>query len=130
MGDSLTVQILPDTFAICRLSPLTPLPEWFLDSEFFSVTKGEKELSVVCSADILPEGLTCNSGWRCLRVVGPLDFSLTGILSSLASPLADAAISIFAISTHDTDYLMVKSEQFDEAIHVLQDSGHQIAPVK
>jgi hypothetical protein len=97
---------------------------------FFSVTKTEDELSVVCEqASIplpVPSELKCEKDWRMLKVEGPLDFSLTGILSSLAGPLAAAKISIFAISTFDTDYILVKSENLSRACETLRHSGFTI----
>jgi len=74
----------------------------------------------------VPADVLCEKGWRCLKVDGPLDFSLTGILTSLAAPLSAAGISIFAISTYDTDYLLLKEEQLDSAIRTLQQYGHHI----
>jgi len=93
---------------------------------FYSITQTVDELSIVCQADtVFPiQPQSAESGWHALKVVGPLDFSLTGILNSLTMPLADAKISIFAISTFDTDYLLVKSEQLENAKHVLSKASH------
>lgn len=119
---------LPDRLGICRLDPDAALPDWLSRSAFFSVTRTPEELSVITAASALPEGLTCSRGWRCFRVEGPLDFSLTGVLASLAAPLAEAGISIFAVSTHDTDYVLVREAQFEEAARVLAAAGHRVAP--
>lgn len=80
----------------------------------------------MCRAEAVPEGVSHETGWRCLKVSGPLDFGLTGILASLAAPLAAAKIPIFAISTFDTDYVMVKAEHLARALEVLRAAGHRI----
>ncbi len=116
----LTLSVMPITLAVARLAPSSDIPGWALAGEgFYSITKTDDELSVVCLEDQVPQDVKVEKGWRCLKVEGPLDFGLTGILSSLASPLAEAKISIFAISTFDTDYLMIKKENFEKAIAVL-----------
>ena len=112
---------MPGTFAICRLDRDAPIPEW-AHNGFFSITRTPDELSIICKEEIVPEQVLCEKGWRCLQVMGPLDFALTGILASLASPLAEAGISIFAISTYDTDYFLVK--ELNRAIAVLSKAGH------
>ncbi len=96
------------------------IPSWVETDKFFSVTKTDDELSIVCSEDIVPTNTKVEKDWRGFKVDGPLDFSLTGILASLANPLAEAKVSIFAVSTFDTDYLLVKSAQLEEAVKVLR----------
>jgi len=116
----LTLSILPDRFAVCRLDSNYPIPLWVLKSkEFFSITRTDEELSIVCFEDSVPYDVKAEKGWRAFKVEGPLDFSLSGILSSLINPLARKEISIFAISTYDTDYILVKEEQLAEAKDVL-----------
>ncbi len=122
----LTLSILQDKFAICRLDKDARIPDWALTGSFFSITRTPDELSVVCPQTNVPEGMECDKGWRCLKVEGPLDFTLTGILASLAMPLARASISIFAVSSYDTDYLLVKEKDVKRAILVLSQEGHQI----
>jgi uncharacterized protein len=124
--NKLTLSILPDTVAICRLSKNATVPDWALSGEFFSITRTMDELSIVCNQDRVPEATKCERDWRGLKVVGTLDFSLTGILAALVAPLADAGISIFAVSTFDTDYLLVKESQLQNAIKVLSAAGHLI----
>ncbi len=116
--------LLPDYLAICRLDPDTPLPSWAQEGTFSSITCTVHELSVVCAEHLVPGDVQCERGWRCLAVEGPLDFALTGILAGLAAPLAEAAISIFAISTFDTDYLLVKKQHLQQAVEVLVHSGY------
>jgi len=123
---ALTLSILQGTFAICRLDKGARIPDWALIGSFFSITRTPDELSIVCPQINVPEGTKCDKGWRCLKVEGPLDFTLTGILASLAMPLARASISIFAVSSYDTDYLMVKEKDAKRAVLVLSQEGHQI----
>ena len=126
LDHQLTLAVLGDTLAICRLPNDAPLPDWALRGEFFAITRTPDELSIVCRQSLVPESVKCESDWRGLKVVGTLDFSLTGILASLAVPLAEANISIFAISTYDTDYLLVKETNLENAIAVLTAAGHRI----
>lgn len=95
------------------------------ESHFWSITKTAEELSVLCEEKFVPQQIKQEPGWRCIKVNGPLDFGLTGILSSLAGALAKAGISIFAVSTYDTDYLLVKQENLELAVGALKDAGHQ-----
>ena len=121
---ALTLCVLPGTYAVCRLDSGASVPEWATSGDFFSVTRTADELSVVCEQSVVPEGVECEGDWRCLKVQGPLDFGLTGVLASLSLPLAEASISIFVISTYDTDYLMVKSADLERAIVELSMAGH------
>lgn len=123
----LTLSVLPDSFAVCRLAADAPIPDWAMAADFFSVTRTADELSIVCRARQPPPSIQSERGWRCLKVHGPLDFSLTGVMASLAAPLAQAAISIFVFSTYDTDYLMVKQPHLERAIHLLAAAGHTIS---
>jgi len=125
----LTLSILPDLFAICRLDPRSSIPDWARAGNLFSVTRTPDELSIVCSEDHLPSQVKCEKGWRCLKVEGPLALSLPGILASLAAPLANAGIPIFAISTFDTDYLLVKANDLQNAMQVLRQAGHRVQEI-
>jgi hypothetical protein len=109
------LQTLSQEIAICRLGPETPTPGWAVQGKFYSITRTPEELSIVCDQLLVPEGIKVEKGWRVFKVVGTLDFSLTGILSSIANPLAEAKISIFALSTFDTDFVLVKSADLEEA---------------
>lgn len=113
-------------FAICRLDANAAIPEWALAAEFVAITRTPAELSIVCTSSAVPRGTVCVSGWRCLGVEGPLDFSLTGVLASLVGPLAQANISVFALSTYDTDYLLLREEPFIRACALLVAAGHNI----
>jgi hypothetical protein len=101
-----------------------------MTSPFLSITRTADELSIVCAADQVPtenrDQIRCERDWQGFKIEGPLDFSLTGILVAIAAPLADAGISIFAIATYDTDYVLVRRSQADHAIAVLRQHGHTI----
>ncbi|MGB9592214.1 MAG: ACT domain-containing protein, partial [Candidatus Kryptoniota bacterium] len=94
--------------------------------DFFSITHTPDEISIVASQNLIPEGALCEKGWRCLKVDGPLDFSLTGVLSSLANPLAQAGISIFALSTYETDYILVRQSDLEKALQTLRQEGFEV----
>jgi hypothetical protein len=115
---------LSDLFAVCKLHADAPVPAWCTATGFFSISRSGEELSVVCRQDAVPEGIKCERGWRCLRVAGSIDFAVVGVLASLVAPLAKAGISVFAISTFDTDYLLVEALDFDRAVGALQKAGH------
>lgn len=119
--------ILPEPLAVCRLSAAQSVPQWAQKQHsLLSITYAEDELSIVCAAAAVPPGVQSEHGWRAIKVQGPLDFSLVGILASLTTPLAEHAIPIFALSTYDTDYLLIKAENLQRACDVLQQQGHQI----
>lgn len=123
----LTLTLAPERFAVCRLAPDAPIPPLPLGRSLLALTLTSDELSLVLPEDSAPENATIEGGWRALRVVGPLDFELTGVLASLAQPLADARLSLFAISTFDTDYLLVRDATLSEALAALRAAGHHIA---
>ncbi len=127
---SLSLSLLPDSLAICRLDPDAGVPDWAGGGQFLSVCRTQDELSIVCAEAGVPEGVRADRGWRCLKVAGPLDLALTGILASLANPLAEAHINIFAVSTYDTDYLLVKEENLARSIDVLTWAGHRVVAVE
>jgi hypothetical protein len=120
------IEALPLDLAICRLGPDDDAPDWALQAEFFSLTNTGDELSVVCPQDRVPPGIEKSSEWRCLKLRGPLDFDQVGVLASLAQPLADAGISIFTISTYETDYILVQLKDIDRAVSVLRKRGHAV----
>ncbi len=124
----MTLELLPHPLAVCRLPADAQLPTW-ISGDFQSVTRTSSELSIICDAQEVPEEVQAERGWRGLHVAGTLEFHLTGILASLASPLAEAGISIFALSTFDTDYLLVKKDVLESAIRTLEAAGHEIQEV-
>lgn len=119
--------VLEDEMALVRLRPTDAVPAWAQQGSISSVTRTAEELSVVCAAAGVPPSVRAERGWRCLRVAGRLDLALTGVLASLAGPLAVAKVSIFAISTYDTDYVLVREEQLEAAIQCLRAAGHDVA---
>ncbi len=121
----LKLSVLPNLYAISRLPADADLPDWAQTGEFVSLTRATDELSVVCPQQNVPPDVKCERNWRCLKVAGPLDFALTGILASLASALAEAGISLFALSTFDTDYLLVKADKLEQAVNAI--SNGQLA---
>ena len=123
---SLSLLILPQRFAICRLSSDEPIPSFLSLSPFFSVTRTSDELSIVLSEEMVPADWKAETGWRCIKVIGPLGFDLTGILASLTMPLYEAGVSIFAISTYDTDYLLVREGSLKKATQALLKNGHSV----
>ncbi len=126
MATLLTLEILPEELAICRLPPDAPLPAWAQSQRPYTATRTEDELSVVCPVSSVPAGVEAVGGWRCLRVKGPFPFELTGVMSSLAGPLAEAAIPIFAFSTFDTDYVLVQATRLAAAVAALRQAGHTV----
>jgi hypothetical protein len=120
------LSILPETFAICRLDKEARIPDWALAGSFLSITRTLEELSVVCPQIHVPEGIKRDEGWRCLKVEGSLDFSVSGVLASLTMPLAHEGISVFVVSTYNTDYLMVQGKDLEKTITVLSHYGHQV----
>lgn len=123
--DKLSLTTLKDSFSILRLPPEAPIPDWALKSDgFLTISRTSDELSIVAQSSHIPKkDWTIETGWRALKVDGALDFSLTGILAAIANPLAQQSISIFAISTFDTDYILVKEEQLQQAQQTLIQSG-------
>jgi hypothetical protein len=122
----LTLKLLTGSFAVCRLTADAPVPPWAAGGPFVSISRTAEELSVVCRAEVVPEGVPCERGWRCLRVVGTLDFALVGVLVSLVVPLAEAGVSVSAISTFDTDYLFVRGGSLETAVEALGRAGHRL----
>jgi hypothetical protein len=121
---SLNLTVLQDEFSVWRLPADAPLPS-IEAGGLLSITRTDDELSIVSSSNV-PAGVTAETGWRCLRVEGPLSFELTGVLADLSAPLARAGIPVFVISTYDTDYVLVKAVDLEQACSALRDKGHAI----
>jgi len=122
----LELTLLTERFAISRLAADAPIPDWATHGSFFSVTRTGDELSVVTEISQVPVGVQSQPGWRVFKVHGPFVLSEIGVLSALAAPLAEAKISLFAVSTFDTDYLLVAAETLSTAIVALGRAGHTI----
>lgn len=125
-ANKMILSVLKQTFGICRYDADKEIPERILKSKFFSVTRTSDELSLICPIEYMPADARCESNWKCLKVNGPLDFAQTGILSSLASVLAEAEISLLTFSTFETDYIMVKDVDLAITIKSLKSRGHQV----
>ena len=123
---ALALTVLEGRLAICRLDAGVEIPAWAIRASFFSVTRTEDELSVVCPEGDVPEGIAREQGWRALKLEGPFELSTVGILSSVAVPLAGAGASIFTVSTFDTDYVLVREGQLDLAVDTLREHGHEV----
>ena len=118
--------MLKNKYAICTLPNTAPIPDWALTETLISITRTDKELTIVCKQDMTPSELQCDINWRCFKIDGSFDLNQTGVISSISSPLADAGISIYIISTYDTDYFLVKEGNLDKTISTLSDIGHNI----
>jgi len=122
----LSLSLLPPKYAVCQLHPDKHIPYWALLGDFVSLTRTPEELSIVCQQDNVPENVEAERGWRCVQVQGAFDFSISGVNASLAVPLANAEISVLAIATYATDYLLIKEENVERALLVLKQAGHSI----
>ncbi|QRN85912.1 ACT domain-containing protein [Clostridia bacterium] len=118
------LEVLKEEYAVCRMPASSPIPSWISSDGFVSITRTDEELSIVCLDKAIPDDTCFKNGWRIIKVLGPLDFSLVGILSSISTILADAQVSIFAVSTYDTDYILVQNEKLDNAIDALSKSDY------
>jgi uncharacterized protein len=125
---TLALEVLAGHYTIHRLPPNSSIPDWALNATgFSSITRTSDELSIVCETQNLElEDGQQDTGWACLKLIGPFAFDLTGILTSVLNPLRNAEIGIFAISTYDTDYVLVKLEHLERAVLTLENAGHTI----
>ncbi|MBS0662465.1 MAG: ACT domain-containing protein [Verrucomicrobia bacterium] len=119
-----TLRLFPGQYGVCRLPAGSPFPTWAC-GEFVSVTAAGDEVSVMCPESAIPADVTVDRGWRVLQVVGPFPFSTVGVMASLTTPLAEAGISLLAVATYDTDYVLVKAEKIDAAQAALTHAGHR-----
>ncbi|MEM8486100.1 MAG: ACT domain-containing protein [Bacteroidota bacterium] len=121
-------EVLAEELAVCRLPPDAAVPGGILDAAFCAVTRTADELSLVLSVDqVAPGWEEVERIWRALKIQGPLDFSMVGVIARISAPLADAGIPIFVVSTFETDYLLVKNDQFEKTCALLLNAGHAIS---
>lgn len=122
------LRVLEDRLSVCRLPASAPWPAPSSTAGFWSVTRTDAELSVVCPEDAVPGAgaVQIEQGWRALEVAGPLDFSMVGVMAGLTAPLAEAGVSVFVVSTYDTDYVLVRSTAITQAIVALREAGHTV----
>ena len=117
---------LPGPYAIVRLAPDAPVPDWASRGDFTSVTRTTDELSIVCPADNLPPDVHSSHHWICLKLEGPFPFAQTGVLLSFIEPLSTKDIPIFAVSTYDTDYVLLQEDHMGNVMDILREAGHQL----
>ena len=129
MARRLALTLEADAIAICRLPPDTPLPAWALASPYFSITRTPDELSIVVPESVVPSDVVASRGWRLIRFAGPMPLDATGILASVTAPLAAARVSVFAMATYDTDYVLIPADQRTPAVKALEAAGHSITMV-
>ncbi len=118
----LTISILPEKFGVCHFNKNSHIPIWATgETSFTSITLTRDELSIICPQNKIPAGVMFENDWRAFKVKGPLGFTLTGVVSSLSTPLAEAKISILYVSTYETDYLFVEDKNLEQAREILND---------
>ena len=117
---------LDELYAIVRLDPDAELPDWLRGGHFWSATRSDSELSIVCCEEDVPTDASAERGWCALELAGPLDFSLTGVVAALVTPLAEAEVPIFVISTFETDYLFVRERDLERSVNALVEAGHSV----
>lgn len=122
MEEKMTLVVLQSTFSICQFPPYHPIPAWVPHSgdALVSITRTCDELSIVCEKHAVPNGVSCVHDWSALMLEGPLAFNLVGILNSLLTPLAEAKISVFTLSTYNTDYILIQNTDLEKAIATLE----------
>ncbi len=119
------LSLLAGQLAVCQLDPNASIPNW-ATGDLLSITRTTTELSIVCEQENVPPEAKAERGWRCLRIEGPLDFTLVGVVASVANALADSDVALFVVSTFDTDYVLVKEEELSNAVESLRAAGHSV----
>src|SRR5215467_6180810 len=117
---------LPGLYAIVRLDSGTPVPEWATRGDFTSITRTADELSIVCLAENVPHDVRFPHRWVCLKLEGPFPFTLTGVLLSFIERLSSSGIPIFAVSTYDTDYVLINEDRSEGVVDLLRAAGHEL----
>jgi uncharacterized protein len=121
------MRVLAESLSVCRMPPGAPWPNPEHPSSIFSVTRTDHEVSVVCHASDEPAGAVVEPGWRCLEVDGPLDFGMVGVMAGITGCLARASVSVFVLSTYDTDYVLVRGQDLKMAVTSLARDGYQVS---
>ena len=117
---------LPGPYAIVRLAADAAVPDWASEGEFTSISRSADELSIVCRANNLPHDVHSPERWNCLKLEGPFPFALTGVLLAFIEPLSTKGVPIFAISTYDTDYVLIPEERMEGVVDLLREAGHEL----
>lgn len=120
---ALHFKLLPDAFSVARLAADEAWPAWLPSAGFVSISRTSSELSVVCISAAIPPDVRCEEGWRILALQGPIPFETVGVAAAFTTPLAEAGISVFVLSTYDTDYLLVKETSLERAVSTLRSRG-------
>lgn len=128
MNNQLKFRVISGGFAVCKLAAADPVPQWAMKGIFVSVTRTADELSIVCPVENVPQQYKPEIIWTCLKIEGPFAFTQVGILEAFIQPLAEDDISIFAIATFDTDYVLIQKSFADKAVQALQNAGHELIP--
>lgn len=124
--DGLTLKLLDETYGVCSLEKDSEISPWIVEGNFLSITKTDEELSIVCEEKNISEGIKYEGGWKILKIEGKLDFALVGILAKISNIMAENNISIFAISTYDTDYILIKLNNINKAVELLKKENYNI----
>lgn len=122
----MTLTLYQEDYAICQLSSDSKVPAWAFEGRFYSISKTDDELSVVCGAAFVPNAIKAEKGWRTFKLHGPFAFDEVGVIASLTVPLAQANLGVFVVSTFDTDYLLIKAAQLTSVLEVLKTEQHKI----
>lgn len=117
------LKLLAETFAVLKLTPPQPFPDWLAAATVYFVAQTEDEFSIMCPQEIVPAGINASRDWRCLRAHGDLAFDEVGVVARLSKPLADEGLSLFLVSTHDRDYVFVHTNDLDRALSLYHDNG-------
>jgi hypothetical protein len=120
----MNLKILGNTYQIVKLKIKDKIPDEIFSSEFYSVTKTGEEISIVTDDRIIIQSENTEKGWKVIKILGILDFSLTGIIANIGKVLSDAEISVFAVSTYNTDYILIKEQNLDKAIEALTNNSY------
>lgn len=126
MNKSLPLHLLPDAYGIARLAPDAAIPLWIVGPGFMSLTRTAEELSVTCLEARIPAAVQASRGWRAFQLKGPFAFDETGIVAAVTTPLAQANIGVFVVSTYDGDHVLVKADDLPHSIAALESAGHRV----
>jgi hypothetical protein len=127
ISKKLKLTSLPGNFSIFQIDPVIGIPLWAQQGEFFSITQAADELSIVCEDKYIPDSINREKNWRVLKIEGPFNFDEIGILNSITTPLARANISLLAVSTFNTDYILIQDSHFIEVVDILKNDGHKVS---
>lgn len=123
---NLSLNLLPHRYAVCRFEQNSTIPTSVMQSDVFCIMRTHDELSIVCEEGKAPEIGMIEKGWRMFKLEGTFPFEMTGVLASVLNPLAAQGVGIFALSTYDTDYVLLKEDQLEAAVLALREAGHSV----